>query len=90
MESRKIKPLDLRASPNSNDDGFEATISRVYDSHLIQAQASAVSRYGDGFWVLSIEEPGGRCIYQEVEIGQITQVRHWLHQLEGIVDDVSK
>lgn len=47
---------------------MQATIQLVHRDHTIKAEPQATDPDGGGFWKLSIEEPGGRCVYWDMEI----------------------
>jgi len=58
---------------------MQATIQLVHRDHTIKAEPQAIDPDGGGFWKTSIEEPGGRCVYWDVEI---------ITSIEGIVVNV--
>ena len=47
---------------------MNARIELVHRDHTIKAEPQATDPDGGGFWKMSIEEPGGRCVYWDVEI----------------------
>ena len=47
---------------------MQATIQLVHRDHTIKAEPQATDPDGGGFWKVSIEEPGGRCVYWDMEI----------------------
>lgn len=47
---------------------MKATIEIVHRDHTIKLNAFAADNNGGGFWEVAIEEPGGRCVHQDVEI----------------------
>ena len=47
---------------------MNARIELVHRDHTIKAEPKAIETDGGGFWKVSIEEPGGRCVYWDVEI----------------------
>ena len=47
---------------------MNARIELVHRDHTIKAEPKAIETDGGGFWKVSIEEPGGRCVHWDVEI----------------------
>ena len=47
---------------------MNARIELVHRDHTIKAEPQAIEIDGGGFWKVSIEEPGGRCVHWDVEI----------------------
>ena len=61
---------------------MKANIEIVHRDHTIKIEAAAVDNDGGGIWDVAIEEPGGRCVWQDVEI--ITGIQGMAEILSGL------
>ena len=59
----------------------------TYRDHLIKADSRSVDWNGMGWWEVSIEEPGGRCVHSEMEIAaNFEEAARFLSDLRVKVD----
>ena len=61
---------------------MKATIEIIHRDHTIKIEAAAVDNDGGGIWDVAIEEPGGRCVWKDVEI--ITSIEGMAEILSGL------
>ena len=68
---------------------MKARIEIVHADHTIILKAVAIHPNGGGFWKVLIEEPGGRCVKEDVEIlPSFAVIDQVLSDLRCKVDDL--